>query len=556
MHAQEGIRHGDRHFNIDQQFIAVGDAHGGSVDQPRFGHMFERLKLPAFEAPPAQFDGPEPLEALAAYMAWEDQLEDPSADSGIPAGYTVLGQFITHDLTFNNRSLDGVPDGRGPVRNYRSPAFDLDSVYGPSPQLFITPPSDPLTGKMNFRASPDGLQPDDLLRFMDEEQPGGLLRFADEQALIGDVRNDENVLISQLHLAFLKLHNQFVDDIDQGRIRADAVPGETNFDKARYLCQWHYQWVVVNDYLPRIVGQEMVDDILQVKGGEGATFGLKLYTPAYITPPTIPYEFSAAAFRFGHTMIRSHYHINDGGPLPLFGYSSGDSRHLGGRRRLDASLVVDWSRLFTDLPRPITLASDLKFTRNFARKIDSHLTKVLRTLPDSTLPPGPDFHIKSLAIRDLQRGVELGLPSGQAVANAMGVKPLETAQLGLEDLRWEGDVPLWFYILKEAEVTAAVREVEVEKEVDGEMKVQVEKVTVTGEQLGPVGGRIVAEVILGLLQCDEDSYLNTMPEFDPTDPPWRVYDEAEGSEPTNPYRPVNGEKFTMADLLRRAGVSA
>jgi len=233
-------------------------------------------------------------------------------------------------------------------------------------------------------------------------------------------------------------------------------------------------------------------------------------------------------------MIRSHYHINDGGPLPLFGYSSGDSRHLGGRRRLDASLVVDWSRLFTDLPRPITLAADLKFTRNFARKIDSHLTKLLRQLPDDMLDPGPGFDVKSLALRDLRRGVELGLPSGQTVAVAMGVKPLETAQL--EDLRWEGDVPLWFYILKEAEITP-------------------NNAGKYGEQLGPVGGRIVAEVILGLLQYDEDSYLNKMPEFDPVDPPWRVFDEAVGSGPTNPYRPVNGERFTMADLLRRAGVS-
>jgi hypothetical protein len=500
--------------------ILVSTESGAAFEkrQDRFGHLFN---LPAFEPPPASDDEPGLLEALAAKMAWEDQSEDPSGDSKIPAGYTILGQFITHDLTFSNLPLDGRPDDPNVTNNYRTPRFVLDLIYGLSPQLGIDPPRDLDSGKMWYRVSTDPSEPDDLPRYIDVKQPDDLLRFGDEQALIGDLRNDENVMVSQLHLAFLKLHNRFVDDIDQRRIDGRQIPGDTTFDKARRLCQWHYQWVVVNDYLPRIIDPATLEDIVGIDGKAQCRPNVTVYGSTGITPPTIPVEFSVAAFRFGHTMIRSHYHINDGGPLPLFGYSSGDSRHLGGRRRLEAALVVDWSRFFEDLPVPAALAADGKLARNFARKIDPNLTKVLRTLPDDTLDQGPVFDDKSLSLRFLQRFVELGLTSGQALSDAMAgkvktIEPLGTAQLGLQDLHWDGEVPLWFYILREAEVTQ------------------------DGEHLGPVGGRIVAEVILGLLACDDESYLNAAPWF----------------KPENPNGLVNGKTFTMADLLQMSSVPA
>jgi hypothetical protein len=521
MSAQPGTRHGDLFQDKRRQLILVSTASGAAFEkrQDRFGHLFDDLR--AFEPPRAPDDEPGLLEALAAKMAWEDQSEDPSGDSKIPAGYTILGQFITHDLTFSNLPLDGRPDDPTVTNNYRTPRFDLDLIYGLSPQLRIDPPRDDESGKMEYRKSTDSSEPDDLLRYIDVKQPDDLLRLGDEQALIGDLRNDENVMISQLHLAFLKLHNRFVDDIDQHRIDGRRIPGDTTFDKARRLCQWHYQWVVVNDYLPRIIDPATLEDIVGVDGREQCKPRLTFYGSMGITPPTIPVEFSVAAFRFGHTMIRSHYHINDGGPLPLFGYSSGDNRHLGGRRRLEAALVIDWSRFFEDLPVPAALAADGKLARNFARKIDANLTKILRKMPDDALDRGPGFDVKSLAERDLRRGVELELPSGQALAKKMAetvktIEPLDTAQLGLQDLRWDGEAPLWFYILREAEITQG------------------------GEHLGPVGGRIVAEVILGLLACDDESYLNAAPWF----------------QPENPNGLVNRKTFTMADLLQMATVPA
>jgi hypothetical protein len=282
---------------------------------------------------------------------------------------------------------------------------------------------------------------------------------------------------------------------------------------------------VVNDYLPRIVGQEMVDRILTMNGRQKPTFSFALYTAPNLLPPTMPVEFSAAAFRFGHTMVRSQYRINTAGiQFPLFGASEAAVRHLGGGRRLSAALVVNWARFFSDLPRPVDLADDRDFPRNHARKIDSHLSEILARLPSQAIPTYGDLGTRSLALRDLRRGVALGLPSGQSVAAAVrdrigGVEVLSQREIGLDTLGWDGDAPLWFYILKEAETTPNTA-------------------GIPGEQLGPIGGRIVAEVILGLLQADDRSYLNVEPGFMPT---------IDGG-------PV-GAKFTMADLLRLAGVT-
>src|SRR3712207_4780300 len=126
---------------------------------------------------------------------------------------------------------------------------------------------------------------------------------------------------------------------------------------------------------------------------------------------------------------------------------------------------------------------------NRSRKIDTQWSLPLSRLPSTVVAPTTGAII-ALAERNLLRGKRLGLPAGQDVAKAMGVTPLSNAELGLPEPGWQGKAPLWFYVLKEAELLG-------------------------GDRLGPVGGTIVAEVILGLLAADPTSYFNANPSFDP-----------------------------------------
>lgn len=130
---------------------------------------------------------------------------------------------------------------------------------------------------------------------------------------------------------------------------------------------------------------------------------------------------------------------------------------------------------------------DPGFAPQRSYKIDTRLTAPLGVLPDH-----PD--LANLARRNLLRGLRLGLPSGQNVARAMGISPLSDADLGLGERGapdFNGDAPLWFYVLREAELLAGA------------------------QHLGPVGGRIVAEILVGLLAGDPMSWLNVEPNWQP-----------------------------------------
>jgi hypothetical protein len=287
-------------------------------------------------------------------------------------------------------------------------------------------------------------------------------------AYLGDPRNDENLIVAQLHTVFLRLHNRFMD------------AGMT-FEQARRQTRWHFQWVIVHDYLPRIVGQAAVDALLVRRGNGTWTTTNAFYKPRNAARPYIPLEFSGAAFRFGHSQIRAEYEVQDGHTVPIFapdGYED-----LRGHRRIPADLWIDWNYFF-DIPG-LSAPDD----RNQARRIDPQLSLPLSTLPSTVVAPTAGA-IVALAERNLLRGKRLGLPSGQEVAAAMGIAPLTNAELGVAGTGWKNRAPLWFYVLREAELGG-------------------------GQQLGPVGGRIVAEVLLGLLVLDKTSYLNADPGFDP-----------------------------------------
>ncbi|MEM8534854.1 MAG: peroxidase family protein [Chloroflexota bacterium] len=389
----------------------------------------------------------------------------------IPAGFTFLGQFIDHDITFDpTSSLERQNDPEA-IHNFRTPLLELDSVYGSGPEaspfLYARPePGHPIA-KL-------------LLGSNDEGQPNDLPRNSEGVALIGDPRNDENLIISQLHVAFLKFHNQVVDYIK------DVTPDENLFEEAQRIVRWHYQWIVVHEFLPFIVGQDVVDDVLQN--------GRQFYR--FQGEPFIPVEFAVAAYRFGHSQVRTGYRINEQVAARLFPDLS------SGFEPVPAERVVDWRNFFQ-----ITADGNPQTSR----RIDSKIASVLLDLP---FIPDPRPERRSLAVLNLLRGNSFALPWGQRVASAMGVPVLTDEEIGLSDLGFPpGRAPLWFYILKEAEVQNE------------------------GTHLGAVGGRIVAEVLLGLLQGDFKSYLSH-------DPLWK------------PFLPrTDHETFTMADLLIFAGVA-
>ncbi len=433
----------------------------GRTKEGRFGVMFK--KLPAFA----------PSDDLLADLA--QQMVDrtpPLADVSlsndgfdnpdIPAGYAYLGQFIDHDMTLDKTPMpqqDMDPKG---LTNFDTPFFELGSVYGrgpaADPQLYD--PADPR--RMRIGQNHDGF-PD-------------LPRNADGTAIIGDHRNDENLIVAQFHLTFLQLHNRFIDE------------GKT-FEEAQQLVRWHFQWLIVHDFLPHIAGRALVDSMLKPRRGGPTGVDCRFYKPGNPTWPMMPIEYSVAAYRFGHSMIRAEYEMHDAVTIPFFGNPANDLR---GSRPLPTIARADWNYFF-DVPG-MSVPDD----RNMTRLIDTKLALPLDELPP-TVVQHVDGAILSLAHRNLLRGKRLGLPAGQDVAKAMGVTPIPNDRLGLTDPRWNGRAPLWFYVLKESELLG-------------------------GRTLGPVGGRIIAEVILGILSLDRTSFLNAPKGWAPSKIPFACGD--------------------------------
>lgn len=383
------------------------------------------------------------------------------------AGTTFFGQFVDHDVTFDVTSALNVPTEPRTIRNERNPRLNLDSVYGAGPitssHLYV--PGD----KAKLKIESGGLFED-------------LPRASDLTAIIADPRNDENMMLSGLQAAFILFHNRAVDLV-RGENRPPAQR-QNDFTRARQLTTWHYQWMVVHEFMPQIVGQAMVDNILRR--------GRRFYAPAD-DKPVMPVEFQGAAYRFGHSMVRPSYRANlagdDGGPF--FGFifdpaleNDPDPDDLVGGFRAPRRFI-GWQTFFD--------FNDTEIKRN--KTIDTRISTVLFNLPLSTIATGEPP--TSLPQRNLLRGVTWSLPSGQAIARTMRTTPLAASdfpELARYGLGLEASTPLWYYVLKEAQL------------VEG------------GLRLGPVGGRIVAEVFIGLLQLDPASYLNAPTRWKPTLP--------------------------------------
>ncbi|HEX8117940.1 MAG TPA: heme peroxidase family protein [Pyrinomonadaceae bacterium] len=425
---------------------------------------------------------------------------DPGV-SNIPAGYTYFGQFVDHDITFDVSSTIDQPTDANTINNMRSPALDLDNVYGRGPGLdpflYVFPSSGPSTAiklqtGTNSPVGPGGPSSNGT--------PGGMVAqsrwdvpriLGTNTAVIGDPRNDENLIIVQFQHAMLRFHNAVVD-----LLLAAGFAGDI-FAEAKRIVTHHYQWAVVNDFLKRICGAAAVNNALaNVSAAVGSPFRM-------------PVEFAVAAYRFGHSMIRDFYWVNFNFPQATLGQVFEFNRNP--RLPVFSNWVVDFNAFF-DTGRPVPV-------HNKARKIDSFIAHGLESLP------GFAGLMAVLAARNLRRGLAFGLPSGQGMANSFGVPPMTAAQLtaGLPPaevnlLNSAGGVlltktPLWYYVLREAAVLGA------------------------GNQLGPVGGRIVAETFVRMLKRDASSYLNAQGGFTPILP---------SAAPND---------FTVADLVNFAGVT-
>ena len=266
--------------------------------------------------------------------------EDPASDNGrIPAGFPFFGQFVAHDLT-RDPSLLHHHAALKELQNFRTPRLDLEVVYG--------------AGALVHPYFYDLHDPDKfLIGVNDAGQPDDVPRNTQGQALIGDSRNDVHMIISQLHLAFLKFHNRIVDQLHQRGLRGDAA-----LDEARRLATWHYQWIVVHEFLPLNVGEEMVEHIQHD--------GHLIY--AFQGQPFIPVEFADAAYRFGHPQIRTTYQLNDrAGGFTIF-------PDLAGMRPVPAARAIDWTWFFALPGRRPPQAS---------KRITARLAHSLIDLPES-----------------------------------------------------------------------------------------------------------------------------------------------------------------------------
>ncbi len=461
-----------------------------TTTQPTFGRVVDALTdISQFGG---RLDAKDPLGRGPVEL-----ITDPAASANNPnnpnhpAGMTFLGQFLDHDMTFDAASRLSVPVDPQQSVNTRTPALDLDTVYGAgptaSPQLYST------TDRAKLRVESGG-------RFED------LPRSSNGTAIIGDPRNDENLVISGLHAAFLKFHNRVVD-----LVRSQNPSGSTDaiFTQARQIVTWHYQWIILHEFLPATIGQDRLNQFLAQR--------------RFYTPPSgqhyIPVEFQGAAYRFGHSQVRPSYRVNLAGnpngtaffamifdpagegqadPVDMRGGARAPRRFIGWQTFFDFGLTDPGST--TPAVRP-------------NKRIDTKISTPLFRLPLRAIASGePPI---SLPQRNLLRHITWQLPSGQAIAQAAGLPSLGASnftEFRGYNVGLDSNTPLWYYVLKEAELLEQ------------------------GLRLGPVGSLIVGEVFVGLLQLAPGSYLRDNPAF----------------RPTLPSRQAGN--FTMVDLLTYAQV--
>ncbi len=487
---------------------------------------------PAFPEDATMVDA---LDALGTSM-FDPAIPSPAVD--LAPILTYFGQFIDHDITANtDRRVPNVseidvdpldPTDRDIVAdkldNLRDGSLGLDSLYGDSvgqdnfseklsglmrhptqtdkmrlgiPLTTgddpIRPPADNATDLLRLGFLLDkGALTEAELQALPNDKKGAFIgpdnKPIRQRAIIGDFRNDENLLVAQLQVAFLRFHNKLVDEVG-------------SFDEARRMTRYHYQWLVANEYLPSLCDRSVVDELIATESPLYGDF-FDAHEPEVAPKMPMPLEFSAACFRFGHTMVRGGYDHNHVFGQAVDGLSnrqpfasfeqlflftgdgrmsirlpSGDLASVSDRQLPD-NWVIDWAR-FVNAETPI----------RSAKGIDTRLDAPLDNMVNQNAGI-----FKHLARRNLRRGYRLNLPSAQATIdgiNATGhFRPIQTlapdvvmANRNIPGADFGNHTPLWFYILREAE-------------------------NVGSGHLGPLGTHIVAGTLLGLIIKDPSSYWN------------------------------------------------
>jgi hypothetical protein len=490
--------------------VSHGEVLERQVHASEFDYLFPNLVGDADSHLPSA-DAPQVIALLRRLGgAMAEPVASGAPPSPIPAVYTYWGQFIDHDLTLEDSADASMQQPavaepglqpvdpetvRAQLGNARQPYLNLDSLYGDGPKgakssMFY----DGAFMRLGTLASPAPGQPVPCAEDPDERDLPGRRRVPNRAtgrdefpARIGDSRNDENLVVAQLHLAYLRFHNAVAHAI---QVAEPRLSKKDLLARAQQFTRHTHQWLIVHDYLRTVTVPGTVDWVLSAHPG--------LYLSRFPAdrPEAMPLEFSVAAFRFGHSQIRNSYDYNRNFGDPgfvaprasleqLFQFT-GRGGFIGGATGLPMNWAIEWDR-FVDKADPDG--------RHFARAIDTQLAddlSVMRNEPRDLA--GIQEH---LAKRNLLRGYLLSLPTGEAVARELAIRPLTRAELlrntpagvrsALTSPQLSGRTPLWYYVLKEAEVLTG------------------------GSALGPVGSRLVAETIIGLIRHDPDSFLSSMP---------------------------------------------
>jgi hypothetical protein len=542
-----------------------------SQAEGRFGRIFRNL--PAAEWPEealrelagdglkkgrmasdAERDDTDPnLPSAPSEESQASRLHDDEENSGIDAGYTYLGQFIDHDLTFDPASSLQKRNDVDALVDFRTPRFDLDCLYGRGPDdqpyMYEGNGRKFQLGRELFEGPNGAVIAHDLPRHSWEERDEKGQERTFHRALIGDKRNDENVIICQLHSVFMQFHNRLIDEADADAEKNGREPPD--FSEIQRQVRWHYQYVVLHDFLYKIASRDIIESVLP-----HLTSGRSIYEDKprllFYKPKNeafMPIEFSAAAYRFGHSMVRPIYRLNtqlSGGNQPDETDPNERERGIDGRQFIFAGLKqrglngfdafpeewgIDWNLFFDldgkkdrrigkDRTQPAykidtSLVNPLAFLAEFSQ-INPSVPAPPLTIAELQPKPLDNKQIPNLALRNLLRGMAMGLPSGQDVARAMGLEPLtdELLKIGkatkaeeydqLDTLKslhpsFAGKAPLWYYVLAEAQHDWF--------EKGGEEDTPV--------QLGPVGSRIIVETFVGLMLNDGHSLLRQAPAWHP-----------------------------------------
>ena len=543
------------HFQGEHRGLAAG-ADGGFG---RFGRMFDGLEGPEFD------EGA--LALLAGSMIKDDSGQffnssDSDENVRLPAAYTYFGQFVDHDLTLDKTSIGEAEADPDAVSNFRTAALDLDCVYGNGPGGDVILYDD--TYKFRLSTHRIGTVP--------TTGPGKTRTQFDHRrdnqlvALIGDPRNDENIIVAQMHQAFTVFHNKI---LDTPQLLNGVSARSEKFRRAARLARWHYQWVILHDYLKRICQPEIYRDIVN----PGGTPRLRLYrkpddVAAY---PYMPIEFAAAAYRFGHSMVRPSYALNavvgtgqtGSKRIPIFGAdNAGPLQDLRGFRRMPQQWGIDWG-YFLELEGDPPPTQSGTGTLQPAYRIDTLLVDPLKHLVNPDLVGRAPIE-RNLAYLNLLRGSRLRLPTAEQVGDAMNIGSFGAARfpmLAPEDIwsagsrnaaaagqttgdegidvaraargplaaQFGNNTPLWYYILREAEwygtwdagdtPTTPARD-------------RGKNDAMGGHHLGPIGSTIILETFLGLLLGDPGSFVHQA-----------------GWRPMAPIAPTSSETFELKHLI-------